>query len=369
MVALETPAGRAASVEIPDAMLARAVAERDAALEDAEFLREYMQSARAYLAHVVDAEEAEDADELDVGDDAPIPHRRPGRSALGTLPHASTSAGPAAPCAVRAANYLPGPASTPSPISVVKANHDSVRHPDAATIVEGDSLLRNRLLAALPPDDLVDLGPHLVRVRLEEGEILFESHAPIRHVYFPETAVVSLVSRLGGRGSVAVGTAGYEGLVGLPVFLSADESSQALAQIPGTAQRMEVEAFARLASAPGALQRMLLRYTQAFLTQVAQTAVCNAGHLVEERCARWLLMTHDRVNGDEFPLRYEFLAFMLAVRNGGAIMAVRKLQSAGLVHYDRGRVSIIDRFGLEEAACECYGVVRAHFNRLLPTGG
>jgi CRP-like cAMP-binding protein len=111
---------------------------------------------------------------------------------------------------------------------------------------------------------------------------------------------------------------------------------------------------------------MILRYTQAFLTQVAQTAACNGAHLVDQRCARWLLMTHDRVDGDEFPLTHEFLAFMLGVRRAGVTVAMRSLQDAKLIRYTRGRIGIVDRTGLEAASCECYAVVRAHFNRLLP---
>ena len=231
----------------------------------------------------------------------------------------------------------------------------------------GRAPMRNRLLAALPPEELARMRPELELVRLDQRALLFEPEAPIRHVYFPETAVVSLISRLVDGGSVEVGTAGCEGMAGLSVFLAGETSSvQAIAQIPGVAARMETEAFARLARAPGALHALLLRYAQAFLTQVAQTAACNGAHLVEERCARWLLMTHDRVDGDEFPLTHEFLAFMLGVRRAGVTVAMNSLQDARLVSYTRGRVRVVDRGGLEGASCECYHVVRAHFERLLP---
>jgi len=233
-------------------------------------------------------------------------------------------------------------------------------------ILDPNVPLRNGLLSALPAEDLARLRPQLELVRLQQRELLYQPEAPIRHVYFPETAVVSLVSTLGDGATIEVGTAGCEGMAGLPLFLADDTSSvQAFVQIPGVAGRIDAEAFTSLAAAPGALHRTLLRYTQAFLTQVAQTAACNGAHLVEERCARWLLMTHDRVDGDEFPLTHEFLAFMLGVRRAGVTMAMRALQDRRLVRYTRGRVTIADRAGLEGASCECYHVVRAHFERLL----
>jgi CRP-like cAMP-binding protein len=234
-------------------------------------------------------------------------------------------------------------------------------------VPDGEGPLRNRLLAALPASDLARLRPHLELVELQQRELLYDPETSIRHVYFPETAVVSLVSMLRDGGTVEVGTAGREGMAGLPVFLGDDTSTlQAFAQIAGLTVRMEKEAFLRLAGERGELQRTLLRYTQAFLTQVAQTAACNGAHLVEERCARWLLMTHDRVDGDSFELTHEFLAFMLGVRRAGVSVAMRTLQNDGLVRYNRGRVTIVDRHGLEGASCECYEVVRAHFDRLLP---
>jgi CRP-like cAMP-binding protein len=236
-----------------------------------------------------------------------------------------------------------------------------------SSAVSTDGALRNRLLAALPAAELERVRPHLEQVRLEQRESLYEPETPISHVYFPETAVISLVSSLEDGGTVEVGTAGCEGMAGLPVFLAGDTSSlKAFAQIPGVAARMEAATFTRLAGAPGPLHRLLLRYTQAFLTQVAQSAACNGAHLVEERCARWLLMTHDRVTGDAFPLTHEFLAFMLGVRRAGVTMAMRTLQDLGLVDYSRGWVEIVEREGLEGASCECYRVVRDHFDRLLP---
>ena len=230
-------------------------------------------------------------------------------------------------------------------------------------------LMRNRLLGALPDDELARLAPHLERVPLVQRKVLFEANAPISHVYFPETAVVSLVSLMRDGATVEVGTAGCEGMAGLSAFLAHDVSSvQAFIQVGGEGWRMDAATFVQFAAVPSALHRLLLRYTQAFLTQVAQTAACNGAHLVVQRCARWLLMTHDRVEGDVFSLTHEFLAFMLGVRRAGVTVAMRALQDAGLVGYTRGQVWIVDRAGLERASCECYEVVRVHFEMLLPRG-
>lgn len=225
---------------------------------------------------------------------------------------------------------------------------------------------RNRLLGALPSEEFAHLQPYLERVRLEPRQMLFERGAAIRHVYFPETAIVSLVRQLSDGRTVEVGTAGCEGMAGLPLFLGGESSSGcAFVQIPGAALRMDAEVFERVAGDAGCLHRILLRYTQAFLTQVAQTAACNGAHLMEQRCARWLLMTHDRVEGDEFPLTHDFLALMLGVRRAGVTLVMRALQERRLVRHTRGRVEIVDRLGLERTSCECYRVVRADFDQLL----
>jgi CRP-like cAMP-binding protein len=163
-------------------------------------------------------------------------------------------------------------------------------------------------------------------------------------------------------------TRGNEGLVGLAALLGAEGSeSQTLAEIPGTALRLPAAVLVAAVDAQPALRRLLLRYTQAYLTQVAQGAACNRLHGIEARCARWLLMTHDRVGGsDAFPLTQEFLAIMLGVRRAGVSVAAGALQDAGLIRYRRGGIRVLDRAGLEAAACECYGVVRRQYDRLLP---
>ena len=227
--------------------------------------------------------------------------------------------------------------------------------------------VRNLLLATLPGEDLARIRVHMESVWLEQRESLFQPDGPIRCVYFPETAVISLASTLSAGAAIEVGTAGSEGMVGLTVFLADGLSPlTALAQIPGVVGRMSVETFTQLASAPSAFHQTLLRYAEAFLRQVAQTAACNATHLIEERCARWLLTTHDRVEGATFPLTHEFLALMLGVRRAGVTTVMNDFQDAGMVQCSRGAVQVLDRAKLEGASCECYGAVRAHFERLLP---
>jgi CRP-like cAMP-binding protein len=226
--------------------------------------------------------------------------------------------------------------------------------------------VRNFLLASLSVRELASVWPSLEQVTLVVRHPLFEPETPIRHVYFPETAVVSFVSELREGGIIEVGTAGCEGMAGLPIFLGEDRASvRAFIQVPGTALRMDAERFARLAGVAGPFHQTMMRYTLAFLTQVSQTAACNGAHLVEQRCARWLLMTHDRVEGDELSLTHEFLAAMLGVRRAGVTIAMHALQETGLVRQARGRVVVVDRAGLERVSCECYRTVRAHSERLL----
>jgi CRP-like cAMP-binding protein len=229
----------------------------------------------------------------------------------------------------------------------------------------------NRLLQVLPAAEYEWLQPHLKPVVLNVRDVLAEPGEPFSHVYFIETGVVSVVNRMDGA-TVEVGTIGNEGMAGLSVFLdSGAVASQTFVQVAGHGKRVAADVFVTGADERPGLRRILNRYTQAFLTQVSQTASCNRVHELQERCARWLLMTHDRVGGaDTFMLTHEFLSFMLGVRRAGVTVAAGVLQKAGLIRYTRGKITVLDRDGLEEASCECYGVVRGHFDRLLgtPTG-
>jgi CRP-like cAMP-binding protein len=228
---------------------------------------------------------------------------------------------------------------------------------------------RNRLLRALPPAAYAGLLPHLEPVELAVGQMLWRADAPIHAVYFPRTCVTSLLTPLADEAPVESATVGYEGVVGVPVVLGADAShTQATAQIAGAAARVDAGRFREwLAVADGATP-LFLRYAQALLEQTAQSVACNRRHAMEERCARWLLATQDRVGGPTFLITHEFLAHMLGVRRASVTVAAGMLQQAGLITYRRGRVTILDAEGLEAASCECNGVVRAQQARLLGAG-
>ncbi|CAN5591889.1 Crp/Fnr family transcriptional regulator [soil metagenome] len=228
----------------------------------------------------------------------------------------------------------------------------------------------NRLLAALElgaPDDAAWLWEHLTKIELELGRILALSDEPFTAVYFPLTAVTSVISRMADGGAAEVGTVGNEGVVGLSVLLDASPGPyETVAQIPGSALMVDASIMRDGMRERPALRKLLYRYVHEYHTQVAQTAACNRLHGIEQRCARWLLMTHDRVGeADRFPLTQAYLAIMLGVRRAGVTVAAGALQDAGLITYRRGGIRILDRVGLEAAACECYGVVRRHFDRLI----
>jgi CRP-like cAMP-binding protein len=225
---------------------------------------------------------------------------------------------------------------------------------------------RNRLLAALPAEDLVRLWPKLERHELELRQVLMAPDEPIPAVHFPETGWASMLTLLADGRSAEVGVVGSEGMVGLPLLLGADRSNvEALIQTPGTMLRLEAGAFRQALEESPTLRTLLLRYTLAFQQQVTQTAACNGHHALDQRLARWLLIAHDRAEGDEFPMTQEFLAIMLCVHRPGVTVAARLFQQAGLIRYGKGRMTVTDREGLEAAACECYGAVRRQFEQLL----
>jgi CRP-like cAMP-binding protein len=227
---------------------------------------------------------------------------------------------------------------------------------------------RNRLLAALPSDEFARLSPYLGSTPLEQGKVLEAPGERALHIYFPWDGVCSLTTTMRDGRSVEVGTIGSEGLVGLSaLYGAAFEALETVVQVPGAgATTLRVDRFMAELAAGGALRDAVQQYWQALLTLMTQSVACNALHDVQARCARWLLMTHDRVQGDTFSLTQEYLASMLGVRRPSVTVVARQLQDRGLIRYARGRVTVVDRTSLERAACECYAVVRAHFARLLP---
>jgi CRP-like cAMP-binding protein len=209
----------------------------------------------------------------------------------------------------------------------------------------------------------------LEAVPLAPKQVIFEANGPIPHVYFPTDGVVSLVTYLEDGPSVEIATVGREGMVGLSLFLeTATIAWRAFGQVPGEALRMRAGSFRDEVERNGAFVRLLKRYTQAMLIQVAQSSACNCAHTIEQRCARWLLQTHDRVGSDEYLLTQEFLAQMLGVRRSSVSQVAGGLQKAGLIRYVRGRITVLNRAGLEATSCECYGFIRGEFERLLGKG-
>ena len=221
------------------------------------------------------------------------------------------------------------------------------------------STIRNEILSSLPAEDFGLLSPYLKSVDLPLKKALIVPDEPIRHVYFPDQGVASMLALLEGGGSVEVGMIGREGMVGIHVLLGADTVTQeCVVQIPGAGWRMEVAAFREAAVQSRSLSASLHRYTMTFLLQVSQTAACNAMHHIDERLARWLLMTHDRADGDQLPLTHEYLSVMLAVRRSGVTIAAGVLQKAGIIQYASGHITILNRDALELSACECYRTVK-----------
>lgn len=230
--------------------------------------------------------------------------------------------------------------------------------------------MAQRILANLPQDDYDRLLPNLQAVSLPLGEVLYESSVRMDHVYFPTTCVVSLLHTMEDGSMAEMGVVGNDGMVGIALFLGGiTRPDRALVQVSGHALRLSAnvlrEEFTRL----GALHDGLLRYTQALITQVSQTAVCNRRHSVQQRLCRWLLLSHDRVPADEIDMTQEFIATMLGGRRESVTIAAGQLQGAGLIEYSRGHIRILDRKGLERNVCECYGVVKIESDRLLGESG
>jgi len=263
-----------------------------------------------------------------------------------------------------------GPAKRPRPAAGAGGGPD--HGPEDAKLGQ-----KNNILGALAPAAYARIEPDLKTVVLPHGEVISEADTPIEYVYFPETAVFSMVRHMTNGAGVEVGTIGFDGAVGGSILSGAITlSARCVIQVAGHAKRMTSTALLEAVAAdaghnhnhkghPPNLATLINRYSQALFEQVAQSAACNRLHALEQRCARWLLMTHDRVEGDEIPLTQEFLSYMLGVRRAGVTEACGTLQRSGLIRYRHGHISIIDRSGLEAAACECYGVAATAYTVLM----
>jgi len=224
----------------------------------------------------------------------------------------------------------------------------------------------NNLLAALPPQDWERWQPQLELVEMPLGQVLYESGATLSHVYFPTTAIVSLLYVMENGASAEIAVVGHEGIVGVSLFMGGESTtSRAVVQSAGWGYRLKAHVIkAEFNRAP--VLHLLLRYTQALITQMAQTAACNRHHSLDQQLCRWLLLSLDRLTDSELLMTQELIANMLGVRREGVTEAALKLQRAGLIKYARGHIRVLDRGGLEELVCECYAVVKTEYDRLLP---
>ena len=234
-------------------------------------------------------------------------------------------------------------------------------------MVSANEARQNFLLRSLPPDELTFWLQSLERFELPLGLVLYESGRPQGYVYFPATAIVSLLFLLEDGGSAEIAVVGSEGVVGISLFMGGETTpSRAVVQSAGYGFRLSSRAIKEAFNRNGLVMHLLLRYTQALITQMAQTAVCNRHHTLDKQLCRWLLLSLDRLNGNELVMTQELIANMLGVRREGVTEAALKLQAAGLIHYTRGHITVLDRPGLERRTCECYAVVKKEYDRLLP---
>jgi len=225
----------------------------------------------------------------------------------------------------------------------------------------------NGLLAVLPAAERERLFPHLEPLSLVLGDVLYESGSRQDYVYFPTSSIVSLLYVMEDGASAEIAIVGNEGMVGVSLFMGGETTpSRAIVQSAGAAFRLSGQLLKREFTRAGPMQHLLLRYTQALLTQMAQTAVCNRHHSVDQQLCRWLLLSLDRLPSNKLTMTQELIANMLGVRREGVTEAAGKLQSAGLIHYSRGHITVLNRSGLEARACECYEVVKRESDRLLP---
>ena len=228
---------------------------------------------------------------------------------------------------------------------------------------------QNQLLAALSPTDFNHLLPDLKLVTMPLGKVIYESGVLLNHLYFPADCIISLLYVMQNGAAAEIAVAGNEGVVGIALFMGGGTTpSRAIVQSAGYAFELRSEVLDKEFARASTLQHLLLRYTQALITQMSQTAVCNRHHTVDQQLCRWLLLSLDRLSSNEVSMTQELIANMLGVRREGVTQAVGKLQARGLIQYSRGRITVLDRPALEAEVCECYAVVKREYDRLLPVG-
>ena len=236
-----------------------------------------------------------------------------------------------------------------------------------AKTAKPDDLMQNGLLASLPEAELARWLPQLEAVDMPLGYVVYESGTKMHHVYFPTTAIVSLLYVMENGASAEIAVVGNEGLVGVSLFMGGGSTpSRAVVQSAGRGFRLSASVMNKEFQRAGPVLHLLLRYTQALITQMAQTAVCNRHHSLDQQLCRWLLLSLDRLHGNQLVMTQELIANMLGVRREGVTEAAMKLQRSGLISYARGKISVVNRPGLEERTCECYAVVKKEYDRLLP---
>ncbi len=234
-------------------------------------------------------------------------------------------------------------------------------------MIESDNPRRNNLLASLPDTEWQRWQPQLELVDLPLGKVLSEPGSQPSHVYFPTNAIVSLLYVLENGASAEIAVVGREGVVGVSLFMGGGStSSRAVVQSAGMGYRLSASAIQREFEHSSPVMHLMLRYTQALITQMSQTAVCNRHHSLDQQLCRWLLLSLDRLPGNELVMTQELISNMLGVRREGVTEAALKLQSSGLIHYSRGHITVLDRARLEQRTCECYRVVKVEYDRLLP---
>jgi CRP-like cAMP-binding protein len=239
--------------------------------------------------------------------------------------------------------------------------------PRSSVEILSSEVIKNRLLAALPEAEAKRWPPLLESVDLPLGQVLYESGSTLSHVYFPTTAIISLLYVMENGASAEIAVVGNDGIVGISLFMGGESTpSRAVVQSAGKGFRLKAQMIKEEFNRAGPVLHLLLRYTQALITQMSQTAVCNRHHSLDQQLCRWLLLSLDRLEDNQLVMTQELIANMLGVRREGVTEGALKLQQAGLIRYARGRITVLDRVGLEKRSCECYAVVKKEYDRLLP---